>query len=451
MTELSPLVSTTTGFLVLFVGKRLNRELKALRDYSIPEPVSGGLLVAVLLTLLHVMGGPELNFNLDSRDFLLVYFFTTVGMNARFSDLRRGGPALFILLGLTIGYMTLQNIIGVTMAGLLGLHPATGLLVGTVSLIGGHGTTIAWAPTFAENFQIESALEIGIAAATFGLVLASASGGPIAQFLIRRFQIACPSTKPENQTLTDSVKDKQDQLSGRKQIDMTSFLAALLAINICIISGMVLNGGIAAMGLKLPLFVPCLLIGILYSNLLPEKRSERAVFHWPKHSTSLDLISELSLGIFLAMSLMSLQLWTLVGLALPLLVILLTQFIVALAVNLLVVFRLMGRSYDAAVICAGFGGIALGSTPTAMANMTSVAQQYGASTRAFLIVPLVSAFFLDLVNAVLIPGFIGQLSEDDHQFPIQAPRDDTAKRRLVIAVDLQSLGDVELNAYSDGK
>ena len=409
MTELSPLVSTTTGFLVLFVGKRLNRELKALRDYSIPEPVSGGLLVAVLLTLLHVMGGPELNFNLGSRDFLLVYFFTTVGMNARFSDLRRGGPALFILLGLTIGYMTLQNIIGVTMAGLLGLHPATGLLVGTVSLIGGHGTTIAWAPTFAENFQIDSALEIGIAAATFGLVLASASGGPIAQFLIRRFQIPCPSTKPENQTLTDSVKDKQDQLSGRKQIDMTSFLAALLAINICIISGMVLNGGIAAMGLKLPLFVPCLLVGILYSNLLPEKRSERAVFHWPKHSTSLDLISELSLGIFLAMSLMSLQLWTLVGLALPLLVILLTQFIVALAVNLLLVFQLMGRSYDAAVICAGFGGIALGSTPTAMANMTAVTQQYGASTRAFLIVPLVSAFFLDLVNAVLIPGFIGQL------------------------------------------
>ena len=409
MTELSPLVSTTTGFLVLFVGKRLNRELKALRNFSIPEPVSGGLLVAVLLTLIHVLGGPELNFNLDSRDFLLVYFFTTVGMNARFSDLRRGGPALFILLGLTIGYMTLQNVIGVTMAGLLGLHPATGLLVGTVSLIGGHGTTIAWAPTFTENFQIDSALEIGIAAATFGLVLASASGGPIAQFLLRRFKIPCPSTTPEDQTLKHPVNDVQDHVSGKRNIDMTSFLAALLAINICIISGMVLNGGIAAIGLKLPLFVPCLLVGILYSNLLPERRSERAVFHWPKQSTSLDLISELSLGIFLAMSLMSLQLWTLVGLALPLLAILLTQFIIALAINLLLVFRLMGRSYDAAVICTGFGGIALGSTPTAMANMTAVTQQYGASTRAFLIVPLVSAFFLDLVNAVLIPGFIGQL------------------------------------------
>ena len=405
--ELSPLVSTTTGFLVLFVGKRLNRELKALRTYSIPEPVSGGLLVAVLLTLLHVMGGPELSFNLDSRDFLLVYFFTTVGMNARFSDLLRGGPALFILLGLTIGYMTLQNIIGVTMAGLLGLHPAAGLLVGTVSLIGGHGTTIAWAPSFVETFQIESAMEIGIAAATFGLVLASASGGPIAQFLIRRFHIRYPNATARDQQLTDIAE--ADQPIRPSPIDMTSFLAALLAINICIITGTVLNSGIAAVGLKLPLFVPCLLVGILYSNLLPSARSERTVFHWPRQSPSLDLIGELSLGIFLAMSLMSLQLWTLVGLALPLLVILLTQFIVALAVNLLLVFRLMGRTYDAAVICAGFGGIALGSTPTAMANMTAVTQQYGASTRAFLIVPLVSAFFLDLVNAVLIPGFIGQL------------------------------------------
>ena len=407
MIELSPLVSTTTGFLVLFVGKRLNRELKALRTYSIPEPVSGGLLVAVLLTLLHVMGGPELSFNLDSRDFLLVYFFTTVGMNARFSDLLRGGPALFILLGLTIGYMTLQNIIGVTMAGLLGLHPAAGLLVGTVSLIGGHGTTIAWAPSFVETFQIESAMEIGIAAATFGLVLASASGGPIAQFLIRRFHIRYPNATARDQQLIDIAE--ADQPIRPSPIDMTSFLAALLAINICIITGTVLNSGIAAVGLTLPLFVPCLLVGILYSNLLPSARSERTVFHWPRQSPSLDLIGELSLGIFLAMSLMSLQLWTLVGLALPLLVILLTQFIVALAVNLLLVFRLMGRTYDAAVICAGFGGIALGSTPTAMANMTAVTQQYGASTRAFLIVPLVSAFFLDLVNAVLIPGFIGRL------------------------------------------
>jgi len=407
--QLSPLASITTGFLVLFIGKRLNREWTFLQRYSIPEPVSGGLLVALLLTVLHVVGGPELLFSLESRDFLLVYFFTTVGMSARFRDLSRGGPALFILLGLTIGFMTLQNLLGVAMAGLLGLHPATGLLVGTVSLIGGHGTTIAWAPTFAEQFQIENAMEIGIAAATFGLVLASASGGPIAQFLLRRFHVPCPEGNGSTEEPSANASNPQDQeRSIADAINVNGFLTALLAINLCILSGTLINGGIGAAGLKLPLFVPCLLVGIVFSNLLPERRSERAVFHWPRRSPSLDLIGELSLGIFLAMSLMSLQLWSLVGLALPLLLILLVQFFFALVVNLLLVFRLMGRDYDATVICAGFGGISLGSTPTAMANMKAVTQQHGPSTRAFLIVPLVSAFFLDLVNAILIPAFVGR-------------------------------------------
>ena len=365
--------------------------------------------MALLLTVVHVFGGPELLFNLESRDFLLVYFFTTVGMNARFRDLSRGGPALFILLGLTIGFMTLQNVLGVAMAGLLGLHPATGLLVGTVSLIGGHGTTIAWAPTFAEQFQIENAMEIGIAAATFGLVLASASGGPIAQFLLRRFQVPCPDAHDATEPSVEASNPQDQDKPRGDSINVTGFLTALLAINLCILTGTLLNEGIGSAGLKLPLFVPCLLVGIVFSNLLPDRRSERAVFHWPRGSASLDLIGELSLGIFLAMSLMSLQLWTLVGLALPLLVILLMQFLFALVVNLLLVFRLMGRDYDATVICAGFGGISLGSTPTAMANMKAVTQQHGPSTRAFLIVPLVSAFFLDLVNAILIPAFVGRL------------------------------------------
>ena len=406
--QLSPLASITTGFLVLFIGKRLNREWTFLQRYSIPEPVSGGLLVALLLTVLHVVGGPELLFSLESRDFLLVYVFTAVGMSARFRDLSRGGPALFILLGLTIGFMTLQNLLGVAMAGLLGLHPATGLLVGTVSLIGGHGTTIAWAPTFAEQFQIENAMEIGIAAATFGLVLASASGGPIAQFLLRRFHVPCPEGNGSTEPSANASNPQDQERSFADAINVNGFLTALLAINLCILSGTLINEGIGAAGLKLPLFVPCLLVGIVFSNLLPERRSELAVFHWPRRSPSLDLIGELSLGIFLAMSLMSLQLWSLVGLALPLLLILLVQFFFALVVNLLLVFRLMGRDYDATVICAGFGGISLGSTPTAMANMKAVTQQHGPSTRAFLIVPLVSAFFLDLVNAILIPAFVGR-------------------------------------------
>ena len=239
-------------------------------------------------------------------------------------------------------------------------------------------------------------------------MLASASGGPIAQFLLRRFHVPCPDADSTTQPASNASHPSDQQGSSANSIDVNGFLTALLAINLCILSGTLLNEGIGAAGLKLPIFVPCLLIGIVFSNLLPERRSERVVFHWPRRSATLDLIGELSLGIFLAMSLMSLQLWSLVGLALPLLLILLVQFLFALVVNLLLVFHLMGRDYDATVICAGFGGISLGSTPTAMANMKAVTQQHGPSTRAFLIVPLVSAFFLDLVNAILIPAFVGR-------------------------------------------
>ena len=228
--QLTPLLSVTTCFLVLFIGKRLNFELPLLKRFSIPEPVSGGLLVAVLISLLHIAGGPELRFSLDSRDFLLVYFFTTVGMHARFSDLVKGGPALLILLGLTIAFMTVQNLIGVVMAALLGMKPATGLLVGTVSLIGGHGTTIAWAPTFLERFQLENAMEIGIASATFGLILASASGGPIAQLLIKRFEIPCPDVLSPTDAPQGNDVQSAEALPQGASIDVNSFLAALLAI-----------------------------------------------------------------------------------------------------------------------------------------------------------------------------------------------------------------------------
>ena len=185
-------------------------------------------------------------------------------------------------------------------------------------------------------------MEIGIAAATFGLVLASASGGPIAQFLLHRFHVPCPDEDGSTESSSNESGLQDQERSDANSIDVTGFLTALLAINLCILTGTLLNGGIGAAGLKLPLFVPCLLVGIVFSNLLPERLSERAVFHWPRGSASVDLIGELSLGIFLAMSLMSLQLWTLVGLALPLLVILLMQFLFALVVNLLLVFRLNG-------------------------------------------------------------------------------------------------------------
>ena len=183
------------------------------------------------------------------------------------------------------------------------------------------------------------------------------------------------------------------------------FLAAMLAINICIILGSILQELIRDLGLFLPLFVPCLIVGILLSNLLPLRRSTLP-FRWPSRTPALGLIAEISLGAFLAMSLMTIQFWTLVDLAGPLLLILIAQFLLALLINLFLVFPLLGGTYDAAVIAAGFSGFTLGSTPTAMANMTAVTQRFGPSPKAFIVLPLVSAFFIDLLNAVMIPYFL---------------------------------------------
>lgn len=404
--QIASFLTVTLGILVLFLGKFLNRHLRFLREFTIPEPVSGGLVVALLLALLHAVTGLDITFGMRARDLLLVYFFTTVGMNASFADLRRGGRALVVLLALTILLMLAQNTLGIALATAIGMPRATGLLAGTVSLIGGHGTTIAWAPRFVADQGVANAMEIGIAAATFGLILASATGGPVARFLIRRHHLTAPTDQTTTQPPSPADAAPPSPRAKPPTMGSDDVLAAVLAINICIILGSLLQEVIRERGLFLPLFVPCLIVGILLSNLLPRGAAR---LRWPSRTPALDLIAEISLGAFLAMSLMTIQFWTLVDLAGPLLVILLAQFALALALNLFLVFPLLGGSYDAAVIAAGFMGFTLGSTPTAMANMTAVTQKFGPSPKAFIVLPLVSAFFIDLLNAALIPFFLHQL------------------------------------------
>jgi ESS family glutamate:Na+ symporter len=295
--------------------------------------------------------------------------------------------------------MFAQNLTGISIANLFDLPGAIGMLGGTVSLIGGHGTAIAWAPQIAAEFNIANAMEIGIACATFGLILASLMGGPIAKFLITRYDLKPTSAEP----LDVGMTEEQD----KKGIDHLDFLDALLAIHASIIVGALLNEAVEEAGLKLPLFVTCLFAGIMLTNLVPKSFPRISGREWPTRTPAIALIADVSLGSFLAMSLMSMQLWTLIDLAGPIFTILAAQFALAVAVNIFIVFRLMGANYDAAVVCSGFGGISLGSTPTAMANMAAVAQRYGASHLAFIIVPLIAAFFIDLVNALLIPFFLG--------------------------------------------
>ncbi len=395
--------SVTIAIIVLFIGKALNFKFTVLRDFNIPEPVVGGLLFSIIFALVHFILGVSVEFDLAARDIMLVYFFTTIGLNSNIMDLVKGGKPLIVLLTATILYMILQNLVGVSIASVFGLDPVIGMLGGTVSLIGGHGTAIAWAPTFAEKFGIHNAMEIGIACATFGLIFASLMGGPIASYLIKKHNL-----KPENDTVQEvGIPFEEDD----SKIDYMGFLHAILGIHFSIMIGMVLNESLEEMGLKLPLFVTCLFAGILISSFLTPNVSKKVTWlDWNTRKKALALVADISLGIFLAMSLMSMQLWVIVDLAGPIITMVVAQFVIAALIALFIIFRIMGGNYDAAVICSGFGGISLGSTATAMANMTAVTQRYGASHLAFVIVPLVCAFFIDLVNVVLIQSALGYFS-----------------------------------------
>ena len=388
-------LATTVGILVLFAGKALNQRVGLLREYNIPEPVTGGLLFALVFWALYLTSGYRLVFDLQVRDVLLVYFFTTIGLNARLSDLRAGGRPFLILSILVTMFLLVQDVVGLAIAKLFGWPPAMGLLVGSISLLGGHGTAIAWAPVLATRPGLENALEVGVLCATAGLVLASVTGGPLAHFLVKRHRLEGPPG--------DAPEVGVHYGDAQASIDYFSFLSAILAIHICGAIGILVQQGMLSRGVNLPLFVPCLMAGVLLTNLL-ERAAPR--LSWPSRTPALALIAEVALGIFLAMSLMSMELWNLADLAGPLFVALGLQVVLAIAFAAFVAFRALGRTYDAAVICAGLIGFGLGATPTAMANMTAVTQRHGASHVAFLVVPLVGAFFIDLLNTVAIRFFL---------------------------------------------
>ncbi len=389
-------ITYTIGIIVYFIGMKLTDRVDFLRNYNIPEPVTGGVLASLLLLAVYLSTGIEIAYELETRDTLLVYFFTTIGLNARLSDLLAGGKPLAILLGLTIGYIVLQDTIGVLAAQAMGLPNAVGVLAGSASLIGGHGTAIAWAPDIAETYGVPNALEIGVASATLGLVLASLLGGPIAKFLLSRHRIS--DAEPDGVIVGISHEDEDTE-----KINHISIMSALLVMHIAIIIGYVVNEVLEEAGFKLPLFVSCLLVAILLSNSVPYLLPK---MHWPARTKALAVISDFSLGLFIAMSLMSMQLWSIGDLAGPLLILLGLQALATVVFIIFVLFPLMGRDYLATVLSAGFAGFALGATPTAVANMTAVTKTHGPAPTAFIILPLVGAFFVDITNAFVIQFFL---------------------------------------------
>lgn len=388
-------ITATLGLAIFVLGTALNDRSTLLRSFNIPDAVTGGLVAAVLALLLYVTTGIEFNFELDARDLFLVLFFAGIGLNARLADLITGGKPLLILLVLTLIMILLQNVVGVAGALLFGYEASAGVLFGSAALIGGHGTAIAWAPEVATAANLPNAEELGVAVATLGLVVAALIGGPIARYLVEGRDL-----EPDRPDAGPIVGIADDTNAAITPISVSR---VLLYLNLAIIGGYVVNAALTEAGVKLPLFVPCLIMGIIIAN------TRTAIF--PKASPvartqALALISEISLGAFLAMSLMSLQLWTLVELGPAIAAVLVAQTAIALAFVIFVLFPVMGGGYRAAVLGAGFGGFALGATPTAIANMTAVTKRYGPSPMAFVILPLVSAFFVDIANAIAIQFFL---------------------------------------------
>jgi len=384
---------------VLFLGRWVNRKVGWLREYSIPEPVTGGLLCSLALTLLVLSTRADIRFDLAARDVLLVVFFTTVGLSANLRLLALGGVMLVVLTAIAVVNLVVQNSIGVGLATLLGYPPAVGLLAGSAALSGGHGTVLAWSPIIASKFDFPGAPAMGVAAATFGLIAGGLLGGPLGHRLITRHHLS----GSDAEDLSVGVRYDQEQLP---KLDANGVLTTILIVAIAMAVADELAYLLERTGLTLPRFVTALFSGMVLSNTVPRMLPR---IGWPTGSPPLALIAEVALGLFLAMSLMSLNLAALADVALPLFTILLAQAIVCWGVLSWVVFRLLGRSYDAAVVTAGYFGLAMGATPTAIAIMTATVKKYGASPRAFLVVPLVGAFFVDIANAVVLQSFVRML------------------------------------------
>ena len=394
--EINAFVSFTLAILLLFVGKIALMRFEILRRYSIPEPVIGGFLAATVVGLVYFLFDLQVGFTLDVQKWLLLYFFAGIGLKSDVKTLSSGGRPLAILILLAAVYIVAQNVLGISVAAAFGMEPKAGLMAGSVSLIGGVGTTVAWSPTFVDQLGIANAKEIGIAANTVGLIAACVVGGPIANHLIKRHGLT--TSHDDNLDIGLSHDERHTP------VDSYGVLWAWMWLNIALIIGYFIDMGLKDAGVNLPLFVSCLVAGILIRNI-PARAFPRIA--WPGQEQGLALISDIALGMFLVMALMGLKVWELAGTLGFLAVVMSLQILMSVLFTVFVVFRAMGKDYEASVISAGFGGITLGSTATAIVNMTAVTKQYGAAHRAFILVPLVCGFFIDIINAMVINFFVG--------------------------------------------
>ena len=380
------------SMVVLFLGGLISAKVKVLRKYNIPEPVLGGLVFAILQMIIGYIFDFQIKIDDSMSDTMRLAFFTTIGLSASIKVLLKGGVKVLIFCVVATIFLLIQNTVGVLLAKTMGLDPLVGMLAGSMTLSGGHGT----GATFALRFDhLEGAMEIAMASATVGLILGGVLGGPLSQHLIAKNRLA-PDEK---------VRDAQEALKGHgfdepELVTPKTMLEMLFVIAVCIVVGALLQKFVLSIGITLPDFVCTLFIGIIITNIFEVTH----LYKVPQQTV--DLLGVLSLSIFLTQTLMNLDIRHLTELAAPLIILLSVQVLVLWFYVTMVTYRVMGKDYESAVICSGHTGFGLGATPTAVANMESIVMRYGAAPRAFLTVTLVGSFFIDVINTLVIETFL---------------------------------------------
>ena len=380
--------------LVLLLGNYLRKKINFLEKFCIPAPVIGGLLFAIFTCICYTTGIIEFSFDDTLREVCMVFFFTSVGFQANLKVLKSGGRSLIVFLGLVIVLIFSQNLLAIGLSKLLNLNPLIGMCTGSIPMVGGHGTAGAFGPVL-EDFNIQGATTICTAAATFGIITGSLVGGPIGKRLI------------EKRKLMDNVPTEDDSLlvedEEKHQRHTNMYAAAVFQLILAIGLGTIFSYFLTKTGLTFPIYIGAMLAAALMRNIT--EYSGKGTIHMGE----INDLGGICLSLFLGMAMITLKLWELATLALPLVILLAAQTLLICVFTYFVIFNVMGRDYDAAVLSAGTCGFGMGATPNAMANMQAICDRYVPSVKAYLIIPLIGSLFADFINSLVITFFINIL------------------------------------------
>lgn len=380
--------------LVLILGQFLKKRINFLEKFCIPAPVIGGLLFAVLTCVCYSLGIAEFTFDDTLREVCMVFFFTSVGFQANLKVLKSGGKSLFIFLGLVVVLIVSQNFLALGVSKLLHLDPLVGLCTGSIPMVGGHGTAGAFGPVM-EDFDVKGATTICTAAATFGLIAGSLIGGPIGKRLIDRKKLLDTAVAEDDSILVE------DEKKHERHTNM--YAAAVFQLIIAVGIGTIISELLTKTGLTFPIYIGAMIAAAVIRNI-GEYSGKFDIY-----MGEINNLGGICLSLFLGMAMITLKLWQLAELALPLIILLSAQLILMVLFTYFVVFNVMGRDYDAAVLSAGTCGFGMGATPNAMANMQAICDRYVPSVKAYLIIPLIGSLFADFLNSLVITFFINIL------------------------------------------